>query len=144
MTITTLLKQAYSQDIELWCEDGKLKYRAARGALSDETKRDLTDNKTALIVRLEQNAYAKGTQWIIFDFGEMYSKRTGQTSDVCIFRNEDETFSAWRGNWKPGEPRPVYQKTIVDNVGFNEAFEQAQNYINWLLNNPKSRRRRAS
>lgn len=138
--ITNLLKQAYSLDVELWIEDGKLKYRAMAGALDEQTKQSLIDNKGALIIRIEQNLYAMSAEWMVFEFGEMYSKRTGQMSDVCIFRNDDETFTAWRGTWRTGDSAPVSQTTLANNVGFDEAFARADNYCDWALKKPKRKR----
>jgi hypothetical protein len=68
--ITNLLKECYAKDIELWTEDGKLRFRAEQGALTEELKQRLIDNKIALILQLEQNQFAKDADWIVFEFGD--------------------------------------------------------------------------
>lgn len=133
--ITSLLKHAYSMDVELWTENGKLKYKAPEGALT-VLKQDIVDNKGSLIMRLEQNEAAKIEQWVVFEFGEMYSKTLGFRTELCIFRNEDETFTVWRGGWKTGESRPSWQKTMVGNAPFQEAFNEANSYMNWSKKKP--------
>jgi hypothetical protein len=138
--ITSLLKQAYAMDIELWTENGKLKYRAAAGSLTDDLKQQLIDSKDGIIRRLEENIAAKSMQWMIHDFGEMYGNQTSPTSELCIFRNDDQTFTVWRGTWRPGEQKPFSEKTIVNHVSFQEAFDRANNYRNWITNKNKQRK----
>lgn len=134
--ITSLLKRAYSTDVELWTENGKLKYKAPEGALTEELKKGIVDNKGNLIMLLEQNDAAKIAQWIVFEFGEMYCKSLGFRTELCIFRNEDETFTVWRGGWRPGESKPSWQKDMVRNTSFQEAFNEANSYMNWSKKKP--------
>lgn len=138
--ITSLLKQAYLMDIDLWTENGKLKYKAEAGVLTESGKQQLIENKAALILRLEQNQAAKAKHWFTFEFGDMYSKRTGDTSELCIFRNEDDTFTVWRGSWKSGESQPVSERTIANRVSFQDAFDRANNYYDWSTNRGKRRK----
>lgn len=132
--ITSLLKWAYAMDVELWCESGKLKYRATEGVLTDEMKQRFVDNKEAIIKRLQQNQAAKAAGWLTFDFGEAYNKRTGERSELFIFRNENETFALWRGSWRAAESKPNYERTIADRISFDEALSRANNSMQWSRN----------
>jgi hypothetical protein len=123
--ITSLLKRAYALDIELWTENGKLKYMAPEDAVT-EIKQELATNKDALINRLEQNEAAKLEQWAIFEFGEMYSKQLNQASMMCIYRNDDDTFTLWRGGWKTGESKPMWEKTIISDTSFRTVLDRAK------------------
>lgn len=140
--ITSLLKWAFATDVELWTENGKLKYRAEQGLLTDEMKRRLIDSREALIVRIEQNQAAKFKQWTTFEFGEMYSKRTAENAELCIFRNDNDTYTVWRANWRTGQSTPFGEKTLADGVSFQEALDRANNYYDWATNN-KSKSRKA-
>lgn len=138
--IISLLKWAYAMDVELWTENGKLKYRAEQGILTDDIKQQLIGNKNVMIQRLEQNQTAQMKQWTNFDFGEMYSKRTGEKSELCIFRNNDGTFTVWRASWRNGETKPMSEKTIEDKVTFDVAMDRANNYYEWSTNKIKKRK----
>lgn len=127
--ITSLLKRAYSMDVELWTEDGKLRYKAPEGVFA-EMKQAVVDNKEALIQRLEQNEAAKLELWAVFEFGEMYSKQLNPGSHACIFRNESDMFTLWRGSWKLGESRPIWEKTIITNASLRTAFDRASRATN--------------
>lgn len=135
--ITSLLKWAYEMDVDLWSENGKLKYRAEQGILTDDVKQRIINDKKKLIQRLEQNQAAKLTQWTEFNFGEMYLKRTGEKSDLFIFRNVDDTFTVWRASWYGGTTQPGNEKTIVDRAAFAEAMDKANNYYEWTTNKTK-------
>lgn len=139
--ITKLLAEAYYRDVELWTENGKLRYRAQAGALTPELKQQLIDNKDPLIKRLDQNKTAHAGGWLTFDFGEAYNRRTGERSEMLILRTADDTFSVSRASWRSGEPKALYEKTIADRVSFEDAMKRADNYLNWSSN--KSSRRRA-
>lgn len=139
--ITSLLKWAYAMDVELWTENGKLKYRADQGIITDDVKQHLISNKETIIQRLEQNRTAKLKEWMTFDFGEMYSKRTAENAELCIIRNEGNTFTVWRASWKNGEAKPMSEKTIVERAPFAEAMDRANNYYEWTT---KNKRRKAS
>lgn len=139
--ITSLLKWAYAMDVELWTENGKLKYRAEQGVFTDDVKQKLIDNKEAVNNRLDQNEVAKLKQWTTFEFGEMYSKRTPTNTELCIFRNEDDTYTVWRANWRTGDPKPLSEKTLAENIPFHEAFDRANNYFDWVTNNKNKRRK---
>lgn len=138
--ITSLLKWAYAMGLELWTEDGKLKYRAEQGILTDEVKRQLIDNKEVVNKRLDRNESAKLRQWAIFEFGEMYSKGTTNSSELYIFRNEDDTYTVWRANWRTGNPKPLSETTLAENISFQEAFDRANNYYDWATNKNKKRK----
>lgn len=138
--ITKLMSEAYYRDIELWTENGKLKYRAHADSLTPDFKQQLVEHKQPLIKRISQNRTAKESQWMIFEFGEAYNKRTGERSELFIFRNEDETFAVWRGSWRTGEAKPSYNKTIADRVSFEDALNRANNYMNWSTNKSGSRK----
>lgn len=129
--ITDLLKRAYVADVELWTESGKLKYRAPEGALTEALKREIVEYKESLIRRLEHIQTAKGEQWVVFEFGEMYSKRLGLNSELCIFRSDDESFTTWKGNWKSDDPKPYKETILAAGVSFKEALDRANNYLNW-------------
>lgn len=125
---TSLLKWAYAMDIELWVEDGKLKYKAESGVMTEYSKQELIENKETLIARLEEIQSAKVAGWQIFDFGEMYRK-TYKNNELCIFRNDDDTFSVWRGKYKYNDQsKPYAESTILENVPFQKAFERANRY----------------
>lgn len=140
--ITSLLKWAYAMDVELWTENGKLKYRAVSGTMTEDFKQELIAAKNDLINRLIQNETAKLYEWTTFDHGEMYSKRTGDHSELFMFRNEDDSFTVWRASWKKGDSQPLSEKNIAENVPFEAALDRANNYYAWITN--KTKRRKAS
>jgi hypothetical protein len=140
--ITSLLKWAYAMDVELWAENGKLKYRAEKGVLTDDVKQRIISNKDKVIKQLEENQTAKLKQWLTFNQGEMYSKQTAENSELFIFRNDDDTFTVLRASWKYGETISMSEKTIVDRVTFDAAMDRANNYYDWATN--KKQKRKAS
>jgi hypothetical protein len=52
-TIDQLIIELDSLGIKLWLEDGKLRYRAAKGALNAEILTELKENKSKIISFLE-------------------------------------------------------------------------------------------
>lgn len=131
--ITSLLKWAYAMDVELWSEYGKLKFRAEHGIMTDTIKQQLIDNKEVMIERLEQIAAAKAAGWQMFEFGEMYRKAF-KSSELCIFRNDDGTYTVWRGKYKAGVPAPFEESMILSGVPFQAALERANKFYSNATN----------
>ena len=54
MEISHLISEFASRGVTLWLDEGKLKFRAANGALSAEDKECLKSNKAGIIAQLEK------------------------------------------------------------------------------------------
>ncbi len=54
MDIQAFIKELMAKEITLWSEDGKLKFRAPKGATTEEIRNALKENKEAIIAYLEQ------------------------------------------------------------------------------------------
>ena len=56
MNAVTLINRLAEQDIRLWLDDGRLRYSAPDGAMTDEVIAELRENKEALVQFLSQSA----------------------------------------------------------------------------------------
>ncbi|TQV85988.1 non-ribosomal peptide synthetase [Aliikangiella coralliicola] len=54
MTVYTLINQLGAKKIKLWQEDGQLKFKAPKGAITDDIRQQLIDNKSDIIAFLRQ------------------------------------------------------------------------------------------
>lgn len=65
MNIFELINQVSSKGIKLWQEEGQLKFKAPKGALTSEVKTLLTENKDAIITFLRQVNESKNVPPIV-------------------------------------------------------------------------------
>ncbi len=59
MTLDTLLASLHEKGIQLWVEDGTLRYRAPKGALTPAMRSELQQHKPALLTLLQANPAAQ-------------------------------------------------------------------------------------
>jgi hypothetical protein len=130
--VSNLLHEVDHYGIELWTEDDKLKYRAGQEGFPEHLKEVLKQHKTEIIQRLKQNESAKTSGWCVIHYGDSYQRRLSYSSEIYIFREEDESCTVWRGYWRQGEPKASSEKTIIKDISFREALQRANNYIQWL------------
>lgn len=129
--ITPIFHQTYVDDIELLVEGDSLNYRAPAGVMTEAYKKLLHENKNDLIERIIQNILASQQAWVVFNFGDMYTKQINEISHIFIFRNDDGNFTVWRGSWREGTTIPFSEKTIITSPNFNVALERANKYFLW-------------
>lgn len=133
--MTSLLKWACAMNVELWSENGKLKYRCDPAIMTEDFKQELIEKKPMIIARLEEIQAAKAAGWQMFEFGEMYRKAY-KNNELCIFRNDDDTYTVWRGKYKYNDQtKPYAENTVLENVPFQRAFERANRYYANATNN---------
>lgn len=59
MTVYALFNELREKGIKLWHEDGQLKFRAAKGSLTEDIRQKLITNKSDIVVFLQQLSAAK-------------------------------------------------------------------------------------
>lgn len=73
----------------------------------------------------------------MFDFGEMYRK-VYKNNELCIFHNDDDTYTVWRGKYSYNDPsKPYAENTVLESVPFIKALERANRYYANATNNYK-------
>ncbi|GIP55200.1 hypothetical protein [Paenibacillus vini] len=63
--------------------------------------------------------------------GEAYESQYNSNSHVFIM-SKGSKWSAWRETWQPGKERSISIKSIVDNVPFDIAVQQANKYMAFI------------
>ncbi|OIJ07639.1 hypothetical protein BKP35_18305 [Anaerobacillus arseniciselenatis] len=128
--ISNFLHYLYHLDIYISVSNEKLRLKYKN--INKETKLKIKQLKPLLIKRLKENDEAIEKGFIIYRYGDLYEFRYGLNSFLFIERLDDQKASAWRANYRQGDDKPYKVKLIARNVPFNEAFEQASSFINWL------------
>ncbi|MFQ3244131.1 MAG: hypothetical protein ACI9SP_000758, partial [Arenicella sp.] len=59
MTIFALINELHAKGIELWQEDGQLKLKAPKGALTEQIREQLVSNKVEIIAFLNEISATK-------------------------------------------------------------------------------------
>ena len=59
MTLYSLINELHAKKIKLWAQDGELKFKAAKGALTSDIREQLIRNKSELLAFLQQVASAR-------------------------------------------------------------------------------------
>lgn len=133
--IYQLLNTMYHLNIGIKEVDRKTKLVYESGLLNDELKEQIRQHKKSLIQRLEENEEARKLGFIVYSHGQLYEYRYGRGAFLYIERLPNGKADAWRENYLPEQTIAYKTKTIVTDVPYEKAFEQARGFINWLNKN---------
>jgi hypothetical protein len=126
-----LFYQIDTLNIQLKIKNKKLSLIYEEGTLPLELKKVIKEHKYEIIKRLEENELARAKGFLVHQYGEMYEFRYGAGAYLFIER-EGELAYAWRANYMPDEQKPYKIKTLAERVPFEQAFEEAAGFIDWL------------
>ncbi|WP_313799073.1 hypothetical protein [Cytobacillus sp.] len=130
--ITQLLNTMYHLNIEIKEIDNKTKLVYAPDILNAELKELIKQHKPSLLQRLDENQAARRIGFLIYHHGMLYEYRYGRGAFLYIERLPNDKATSWRANFLPDQTKPYKTKTIVLNVPFQRAFDEAAGFINWL------------
>ncbi|MFC5732161.1 hypothetical protein [Cytobacillus gottheilii] len=130
--IYQLLNTMYHLNIKLEEINGKTKLVYETGFLDDRLKAQIKKHKQELIQRQAENAAARKLGFLVYDHGELYEYRYGRGAFLYIQRLPYSRASAWRENYLPGQAEAYKTKTVVHDVLFEKAFEQAVGFVEWM------------
>lgn len=128
--IQSLLQEIEGLGCAVTCEGDKLMLHDPR-PLTNEHKFKLRKVKKEVLELFEQQEQARHMGWMIYPYGEVYEKRIGRNSLVCIFLEPNGTYTVWRGTWRE-KAYPEKEKLVIKGADFNTAFERANSYVNWF------------
>jgi hypothetical protein len=135
-----LLNTMYHLNIEIQEKDNKTKLIYENGILNEELKEQIKIYKGLLLQRLDENERAKKLGFIVYHHGELYEHRYGLGAFLYIERLQDGKAIAWRENFLPNQQQAYKTKTIIQNVPFEKALDQAEGFINWMNKNRGKKR----
>ncbi|USK56360.1 hypothetical protein LIS82_07775 [Cytobacillus solani] len=130
--INQLLNTMYHLNIEIKEIDNKTKLVYGSGILNSELKELIKQHKPLLLQRLDENQAAKRIGFLIYHHGLLYEYRYGRGAFLYIERLPNGKATAWRANYLPDQTEPYKTKTIVHNVLFQRAFDEAAGFIEWI------------
>ncbi|MEH7126008.1 hypothetical protein V7127_22615 [Bacillus sp. JJ1773] len=130
--INQLLNTMYHLNIEIKEIDNKTKLVYEPGLLNEELKEQIKQHKSLLVQRLGENEDARKLGLLIYNHGQLYEYRYGRGAFLYIERLPNGKATAWRDNFLLEQSTPYKTKTIIANVPFEKAFEQAAGFINWM------------
>jgi hypothetical protein len=135
-----LLNTMYHLNIQIKEIDNKIKLIYENGVLNEYLKEQIKNHKDMLIQRLDENERARKLGFFVYHHGEFYEYRYGLGAFLYIERHSNGKSSAWRENFLPDQQQAYKTKTIVQNVSFEKAFDQAEGFINWINKNRGKKR----
>ncbi|MCX8045513.1 hypothetical protein CI793_11235 [Anoxybacillus ayderensis] len=118
-------------NIQIKIKNKKLSLIYEEGTLPLDLKKQIKQHKQQIIKRLEENELARAKGFLVHLYGEFYEFRYGAGAYLFIER-EGELAHAWRANYMPDEQKPYKIKTLAERVPFEQAFEEAAGFIDWL------------
>ncbi|MBE2941941.1 hypothetical protein HPK10_02055 [Anoxybacillus flavithermus] len=118
-------------NIQIKIKNKKLSLIYEEGTLPLELKKAIKEHKYEIMKRLEENEMARAKGFLIYRYGELYEYRYGLGAYLFIEREGDLAI-AWRANYMPEEKQPYKIKMLAERVTFEKAFQEAENFINWL------------
>lgn len=131
--LNQLLKDMYNKNIQIEIKNKHaLNLIYEHGVLTQGFKEKIKKNKEQLIQRLKENAAAKEKGFLVYEFGMFYEYRYGLGAFLFIERNDEGTASSWRANYAADECKPYKIKYLRKDVRFEEAFNEAANFVDWL------------
>lgn len=130
--INQLLNTMYNLNIKIEEKENKTKLIYEHGFINEEIKYQIKLHKKELVMRLKENEKAREVGFLVYHHGQLYEYRFGRGSYLFIERLSNGKTSAWRENYKEGDIRAYRTKTIVQDVPFRRAFDEAVGFINWL------------
>lgn len=130
--INQLLNTMYHLNIEIKEIDNKTKLVYGSGLLNAELKELIKQHKPLLLQRLDENQAAKRIGFLIYHHGMLYEYRYGRGAFLYIERLPKDKATAWRANYLPDQTEPYKTKTIVQNVPYQRAFDEAVGFIEWI------------
>jgi hypothetical protein len=133
--IQELLRDIEGLGCAVTVEQGNLKLHDPR-PVTEVQKGQLRTYKREVLGLFEQQDLARSSGWLVYSYGGIYEKRIGRNSAVYIIKEEDSTYTVWRGTWKEKETVNT-EKVVIAAVDFKEAFEKANNYVNWFFKKTK-------
>lgn len=137
--INQLLKDIYNQNIKLEIKNNnKLNLIYEQGVLSPGLKDEIKRLKKQLVKRLQENDTAREKGFLVYDNGSLYEYRYGIGAFLFIERDQQDLATVWRANYARDENKPYKIKYVKRNVPFEEALQEAANFVDWL-----KRKRRA-
>ncbi len=135
--ISDFLHYLYHLDIYISVSNNRLRLKYK--TIDITTKEKIKQLKPLLIKRIKENDVATEKGFTVFSYGDLYEYRYGLNSFLFIERLDDHKATAWRANYRQDDDKPYKVKLIARNVPFEEAFQQANRFIDWL--NKKNGRR---
>lgn len=99
--------------------------------IPEPLKEQLRTHKKELLAVLAYEEEAKKRKWLALPDGMGFEKRLSPSSAIYIFREDDGSYTVWRGTWGD-QTRPYSEKTIIEGVDFKTAFDKANNYVQWF------------
>lgn len=137
--INQLLNIMYHLNIEIKEKDNKTKLIYKHGFIDEGIKTQIKQQKELILQRNRENEEARLKGFIVYNHGQFYEYRYGVGSYLFLERLPNGRAIAWRENYRQGEIKAYRTKTIVQNVMFQKAFDEATSFINWL--NKKRRKK---
>jgi hypothetical protein len=101
------------------------------GIIPEPLKEQLRAHKKELLAVLTYEEEARKQNWLVLPDGMGFEKRLSSSSAIYIFREDDGSYTVWRGTWGD-QKQPYSEKTIVENVDFKTAFDKANSYVEWF------------
>ena len=121
MTLTELFSRLSSKHITLWVENNNLRFHAPKGALTEELRKLITDNKTEIIAYLNEKSNQSGFQ-----------NQIDQIAVIgldCRFPGANNSAQFWE-NLKNGiESIHHFTDAELDNLGISPDIYNAPNYV---------------
>lgn len=135
--ISDFMHYLYHMDIYISVSNERLRLKYK--TIDIKTKENIKQLKPLLIKRLKENEDAINKGFIVYNYGDLYEFRYGLNSFLFIERLDEQKATSWRANYRKDDNKPYKVITIARNTSFEEAFQQASSFIDWL--NKKSGRR---
>ncbi|MGG0718375.1 hypothetical protein ABE096_12395 [Robertmurraya massiliosenegalensis] len=130
--INQLLNTMYNLNIKIKEKDNKTKLIYEHGLIDDGIKEQIKLNKKELLQWIDENETARKIGFLVYNHGQLYEYRFGRGSYLFVERLPNGKASSWRENYKEGDRKAYRTKSIVQNVPFERAFEEAASFIDWL------------
>ncbi|MYL47637.1 hypothetical protein GLV94_18515 [Virgibacillus halodenitrificans] len=132
MNLTSLLQHLDCHNIDIWVENGELLVGMEQHtSLPDDIHEYIQVNKKVIMKRLLNNSFARSRNWIVGNYGEVYSYQYSLTGYVFIERNKDETVDVYRCKFDTNL-HVTNIKGLHRNIRFSTAYQKSKSFLKWF------------
>jgi hypothetical protein len=122
-----LLRAVEESGGRIYLDDGRVKFKSVPKAITEEMR----EHKPKITALLQGEKVLMDRGFMTLERWWCYEKRLTTNSSLFIFGEEDGTFTAWRGSWRPNESKPYSEKTLAEGVPLYVTLERVVGYLDW-------------
>ncbi|SES17994.1 hypothetical protein SAMN04487944_12220 [Gracilibacillus ureilyticus] len=131
--LNNLLDKIYAHNIQIVLTKNKrIKIIYKKDKKIEKLKQEIKENRRNIAKRLAENQKAIDKGFHLYEHGDLYEYRYGYLSYLYIERNGDKLVLVYRLNYHKGSSKPYRTVIIGEYCSFEEGFNEAVGFLNWL------------